>query len=50
MSSQDRLPLVKTALGLFVDTLGPDDRLAIVTYAGTERRRAAVDAREDRQT
>ncbi len=35
MSSPDRLPLLKTALALFVDSLQPDDRLAIVTYAGT---------------
>lgn len=35
MSSEDRLPLIKTALGLFVDSLHSDDRLAIVTYAGT---------------
>ncbi len=35
MSSADRLPLIKTALGLFVDTLNPDDRIAIVTYAGS---------------
>ena len=35
MAPSDRLPLIKTALGLFVDTLSPDDRLAIVTYAGS---------------
>jgi Ca-activated chloride channel family protein len=35
MESPDRLPLIKTALGLFVDTLREDDRVAIVTYAGT---------------
>ncbi|MEO8071476.1 MAG: VWA domain-containing protein, partial [Acidobacteriota bacterium] len=35
MQPADRLPLIKTALGLFVDTLRPDDRLAIVTYAGS---------------
>lgn len=35
MASPDKLPLIQTALGLFVDTLAPDDRLAIVTYAGT---------------
>ena len=34
MMSQERLPLIKTALGLFVDTLRPDDTLSIVTYAG----------------
>lgn len=51
MGSDDRLPLVKAALGLFVDSLDPDDRLAIVTYAGTSgvhlrstpiRQRAAI--------
>jgi Ca-activated chloride channel homolog len=31
----ERLPLIKTALGMFADTLQPDDRLAIVTYAGS---------------
>ena len=35
MAPPERLPLIKTALGLFVDTLRPDDRLAIVTYAGS---------------
>jgi Ca-activated chloride channel homolog len=35
MAPVERLPLIKTALGLFVDTLRPDDRLAIVTYAGS---------------
>jgi Ca-activated chloride channel family protein len=35
MAPPERLPLIKTALGMFVDTLRPDDRLAIVTYAGT---------------
>ncbi len=35
MAPPERLPLIKTALGLFVDTLRPDDSLAIVTYAGT---------------
>lgn len=35
MAPADRLPLIKTALGLFVDSLQPSDRLAIVTYAGT---------------
>jgi Ca-activated chloride channel homolog len=35
MEPQERLPLIKTALGLFVDTLRPDDTISIVTYAGT---------------
>ena len=35
MAPSDRLPLLQTALGMFVDTLQSDDRLAIVTYAGT---------------
>jgi Ca-activated chloride channel family protein len=35
MQPNDKLPLIKTALGMFVDTLRPDDRLGIVTYAGT---------------
>jgi Ca-activated chloride channel homolog len=35
MAPQERLPLIRTALGLFVDTLRPDDTLSIVTYAGS---------------
>ena len=35
MAPADRLPMLRTALGLFVDSLNPDDRLAIVTYAGS---------------
>ena len=35
MAPVERLPLIKTALSMFVDTLRADDRLAIVTYAGT---------------
>jgi Ca-activated chloride channel family protein len=35
MATADKLPLVKSGLGLFVDALRPDDRIAIVTYAGT---------------
>lgn len=34
MAPAERLPLIKTALAQFVDTLKPDDRIAIVTYAG----------------
>ncbi|HEX5069785.1 MAG TPA: von Willebrand factor type A domain-containing protein [Vicinamibacterales bacterium] len=35
MEPAERLPMIKTALGLFVDTLKPNDTLAIVTYAGS---------------
>ena len=35
MAPPERLPLIKTALAMFVDTLRPDDTLSIVTYAGT---------------
>ena len=35
MSPPDRLPLLKTAFRMLVDTLSPDDTVAIVTYAGT---------------
>ena len=35
MAPVERLPLIKTALGMFVDTLRPDDTLSIVTYAGS---------------
>ena len=33
MDSPDKLPLVKSALRMFVDTLRDDDRIAIVVYA-----------------
>jgi Ca-activated chloride channel family protein len=33
MESPDKLPLIKSALRMFVDTLGDDDRIAIVVYA-----------------
>jgi Ca-activated chloride channel family protein len=34
MSSHNKLPLVKQALNLLVETLSPRDRVSIVTYAG----------------
>ena len=34
MNSPDKLPLLKTALGMLVDQLEADDRVAIVVYAG----------------
>jgi Ca-activated chloride channel family protein len=34
MMSDDKLPLVKTAMRMLVDTLRPVDRVAIVVYAG----------------
>ena len=34
MMPPNRLPLVKTAMQMLVDTLRPQDRVAIVTYAG----------------
>ena len=34
MMPANRLPLVKTAMQMLVDTLRPEDRVAIVTYAG----------------
>lgn len=34
MSSPDKLPLVKQALGMVADNLRPDDRVSIVVYAG----------------
>jgi Ca-activated chloride channel family protein len=34
MSSPDKLPLLKTAFGMLVDQLRPQDRVAIVVYAG----------------
>lgn len=35
MASYDKLPLLKEALHLLVDKLGPQDRVSIVTYAGS---------------
>ena len=35
MAPQERLPLIRSAFAMFVDTLRPDDTVAIVTYAGT---------------
>jgi Ca-activated chloride channel family protein len=35
MAPQERLPLIKTALAMFADTLRSGDTLSIVTYAGT---------------
>jgi len=35
MMSADKLPLVKAGMRMFVDTLRPDDRVAIVVYAGS---------------
>jgi len=34
MSPAPRLPLIRTALKMFVNTLRPDDQISIVTYAG----------------
>ena len=34
MADDNKLPLVKTAMRMFVDTLRDDDRIAIVVYAG----------------
>jgi Ca-activated chloride channel family protein len=34
MMPQNRLPLVKTAMRMLVDTLRPEDRVAVVVYAG----------------
>ncbi len=34
MNSPDKLPLVKTAMGMLVDTLTAEDRVAVVVYAG----------------
>jgi Ca-activated chloride channel family protein len=37
MAPPDRLPLLKNAFRMLVDTLQPDDTVGIVTYAGTTR-------------
>jgi Ca-activated chloride channel family protein len=34
MMDEDKLPLVKRALGVLVDRLRPEDRVALVAYAG----------------
>ena len=35
MSAPNKLPLVQQSLGMLIDQLGPQDRVAIVTYAGS---------------
>lgn len=35
MNAENKLPLVKKSLGLLLDQLGPNDRVSIVTYAGS---------------
>ena len=35
MSPEDRLPLAKKALGVLIDQLQPQDRVAMVAYAGS---------------
>ncbi|MEL7530066.1 MAG: von Willebrand factor type A domain-containing protein, partial [Bacteroidota bacterium] len=37
MKSNDKLDLLQTAFNLFVDEMREDDRLAIVTYAGSDK-------------
>ena len=49
MAPAERLPLIKTALGLFVDTLRADDTISIVTYAGTSGVALAPTAVRERQ-
>ncbi len=37
MASEDKLPLLKSAFGTLIDTLGDQDRISIVTYSGAEK-------------
>jgi Ca-activated chloride channel family protein len=48
MESDDKLPLLKSCLRILVDQLRPEDRVAIVTYAGTSGR-ALAPTRGDRK-
>jgi Ca-activated chloride channel family protein len=50
MASPDKLPLVKAALRMFVDTLDANDRLTIVTYAGRSGVALPPTAASERQT
>jgi Ca-activated chloride channel family protein len=50
MASPDKLPLVKAALRMFVDTLDANDRLTIVTYAGRSGVALPPTAARERQT
>jgi Ca-activated chloride channel family protein len=50
MEPAERLPLIKTAFGMWVDTLRPDDRIAIVTYAGSSGLALPSTAVRNRQT
>jgi Ca-activated chloride channel family protein len=50
MAPPERLPLIKTALAMFADTLRPSDTLAIVTYAGNSGVALPATPARDRQT
>ena len=49
MAPAPRLPLIKTAMRMFVDTLRPDDQVTIVTYAGTSGVALPTTAARDRE-
>jgi secreted protein with Ig-like and vWFA domain len=48
MQSHDKLPLVQRSLGMLCDQLRDDDRVAIVTYAGSTEVKLASTAGKDR--
>ena len=49
MAPQNRLPLVKTAMRMLVDTLRPEDKVAIVVYAGASGLCLPATSGEDKQ-
>jgi Ca-activated chloride channel family protein len=50
MNSPDKLPLVKRAMGLLLDTLQPEDTIAIVVYAGAAGLVLEPTAAKEKQT
>ncbi len=50
MNSQDKLPLVKQSMSLLLDTLHPEDTIAIAVYAGAAGQVLAPTPAKDKQT
>ena len=50
MNSQNKLPLLKSSLKLLLETLRPEDRVAIVTYAGSSGLVLPSTSCKDKQT
>jgi Ca-activated chloride channel homolog len=50
MQAPDRLPLVKSALAMLLDRMGPQDRISIVAYAGSAGTVLEPTAASERET